>query len=276
MRRVVHLSDLHFGRTDPALFGPLETAVNGLSPDLIVISGDFTQRARIRQFVEARAFMDRLAAPSLCVPGNHDTPLDNLFVRFLTPWRRYRAYISRTLEPEFRDAEIAVVGVNTVNRFAWQQGKMPERSFARARRAFAGAGTAARILVLHHPLEQLPGQRKPVMPGAAAALEGFAAAGAEIVLSGHIHNTHIAPFTNYPHLLFVQAGTVLSTRLRGERNSFNRIDIDGDRVEIAQMTVDDTGAFGVGMSQLFLRTQEGWLARPGERSSAARPLPTAG
>jgi len=269
MSRIVHLSDLHFGRTDPALFAPLVEAVNGLKPDLTVISGDFTQRARVWQFEEARAFLNRLSGPVLSVPGNHDTPLDNPFMRFLMPWKRYRRFISRELEPEFRSDDMAVVGVNTVNRFAWQQGRMPKHALSRAKKAFVEAGDAARIVVLHHPLEQLPGARKPVMRGASKAVEGFAEAGADIVLSGHIHNTHIAPFTNYPHVLFVQAGTVLSTRLRGEKNSFNLIDIDRARVEIAALAVDEAGRFASTPPHVFRKGGEGWIAAGTGTSAAA-------
>ena len=267
MTRLVHLSDLHFGRTDPGLLEPLLAAVNALAPELVVISGDLTQRARNRQFAEARAFIDRLAAPVLCVPGNHDTPLDNLFLRLFRPWSRYRRAISRELEPEYRTGDLAVVGVNTVNRFAWQQGRMPKRAIERARAAFAAAGAATRVVVVHHPLELTPGASKPVMREAGRSLEGFAAAGAEIVLSGHLHATHIAPFIRVPGLLFVQAGT-LSTRTRGEQNSFNCLDLAPGHARIAPMVVDADGHFSQGRTADFRRTDAGW-ATDGLTSPAA-------
>lgn len=262
MIRVVHLSDLHFGRTDPALLEALPSAINGLEPALVVISGDLTQRARVWQFAEARAFIDRLTAPVLAVPGNHDTPLDNLFLRFLRPFGRYRAAISHDLEPEHRSTGLVVVGVNTVNRFAWQQGRLPRRAIARARAAFSDAGGATRLVVLHHPLELTPGASKPVMREAAHALEGFAEAGAEILLSGHLHATHIAPFARVPGLLFVQAGT-LSTRTRGTENSFNCLDLSPGRAEIAAFAVDEGGQFRRGPGAVFRRSSAGWSADAG-------------
>lgn len=270
MRRVIHLSDLHFGRTDPHLLAPLLTAVNALSPALVVISGDLTQRARVGQFAQARAFIDRLAAPVLCVPGNHDTPLDNPFVRLFRPWGRYRQAISADLEPKHADPELVVVGVNTVNRFAWQQGRIPRRALARVRAAFAGAGGAARIVVVHHPLELTPGAEKPIMEGAGEALEGFSAAGAEIVLSGHLHSTHIAPFLRVPGLLFVQAGT-LSTRTRGEENSFNCLDLSPGRAEVAAFAIDEQGDFRQGRRAVFRRAGPGWVTD--EAAPAASPPP---
>lgn len=258
MTRVLHLSDLHFGRTDPHLLEPLLNAANALQPALVVISGDLTQRARVAQFAEARAFIDRLAAPVLCVPGNHDTPLDNLFLRFLRPWGRYRRFISADLEPAYRGGGLVVVGVNTVNRFAWQQGRLPSRAIARARVAFAEAQDAARIVVLHHPLELTPGASKPVMRAAPHALDGFAQAGAEIILSGHLHATHIAPFIRAPGLLFVQAGT-LSTRTRGEENSFNCLDLSPGRAEIAAFVLDAQGGFRQSAAAVFTRQGTDWV-----------------
>ena len=59
MRRIVHLSDVHFGRTDPAIVTAVLQAVRELDPHLVAISGDLTQRARSWQFREARAFLDK-------------------------------------------------------------------------------------------------------------------------------------------------------------------------------------------------------------------------
>ena len=101
MRTIVHLSDLHFGRIDPAVVDALAAAVPTLRPDLVAISGDLTQRAREQEFRQAREFLDRLPQPQMVVPGNHDVPLHNLFKRFTHPLRLYRRYISNVMEPFF-------------------------------------------------------------------------------------------------------------------------------------------------------------------------------
>ncbi|NUB44639.1 metallophosphoesterase [Fertoebacter nigrum] len=258
MRRVVHLSDLHFGRTSPALLEPLLAEVAALTPDLVVISGDLTQRARVWQYAEAAAFIARLPQPVLCVPGNHDTPLDNLFLRMLNPWGRYRRYINRNLEPTFRDADLAVVGANTVNRFRWQQGRFSRRTLGRVLHGFADAGERTRIVVVHHPLEHIEGSAKSLTRGAGRALKELSAAGADIVLSGHIHTTHVGPFTSAPGLLFVQAGTGLSTRLRREENAFNVLDITPGRVTIRSIIADDTALFRQNASADFVQGPDGW------------------
>lgn len=235
MRRVLHISDLHFGRDRPELLRPLIRTINDLAPDLVAISGDFTQRARLGQYRAARAFLEQLQPPFLAVPGNHDTPLDNLFVRFLRPWARYRKYIHPVLEPSWVDSEIAVVGINTVNRWSWQRGRIGRHTLQRVRNTFADMqGSRSQIAMLHHPLEHGPGVEKRLMRGAAPALTLLGDYGADIVLSGHLHTWHARPFARQAGVLFVQAGTGLSTRVRGQPNDFNLLSIDGAKVRVEQ------------------------------------------
>lgn len=277
MRRIVHLSDLHFGRADCRLEAPLLAAIGDLAPDLVVVSGDLTQRARHSQFAAARAFLDRLPAPVLSVPGNHDTPLDNLLVRFLAPFGRYRQHIATELEPLHRDAEMIVAGVNSVNRFAWQQGRIGRGRLARLSARLSGppgAGQTApddplRVAVLHHPLEQSPDSHKRLMRGAGETLRALSDCGADLVLSGHLHLAAAHPFRAAPGLLFVQAGTGLSTRLRGgERNTFNQIDAHGPRLEVTTWAAEQVGAearslvFAPAARSDWQRGPEGWTALP--------------
>src|ERR671938_935858 len=110
MKKIVHLSDLHFGRIDAGLVEPLVAAVNEAQPTLVVVSGDLTQRARSQQFEEARAFLDRLPKPQIIVPGNHDVPLHNAYARFFQGLNKYKRFITDDLEPFYSDTEIAVLG----------------------------------------------------------------------------------------------------------------------------------------------------------------------
>ncbi|MBD83468.1 MAG: phosphodiesterase, partial [Oceanibulbus sp.] len=135
MSRLIHLSDLHFGKDRPDLLMPLLEAVNGYDPDLVIISGDLTQRAREKEYRAARAFIDRINAPVLSVPGNHDIPLHRPFTRFLAPWRYYRRWIHHDLTPVHEGADFVAVGINTVDRFKWQTGKLGLRRLGRACRA---------------------------------------------------------------------------------------------------------------------------------------------
>ena len=243
MTRLIHLSDLHFGATTPALLDPLCEMVAELAPDMVVVSGDLTQRARPAQFAQAAAFMARLPAPVLAIPGNHDVPLWNLAERFLAPWRRYRRHIGPDLEPVLRNEAMVVVGVNTANPFAWKQGRITDAQLDHVARAFADAGPRARVVAMHHPLEHLPGETQWIMQGAAEALRRLPEVGAQIELSGHIHVSHAGPFTAAPGLLFVQAGTGLSSRTRTERNAFNVLDFTPGRVAVHTVLADEGGGF---------------------------------
>lgn len=92
MRTIVHLSDIHFGRVDTSVVTPLINTVTSLRPDLVAVSGDLTQRARVSEFTHARRFLDTLPHPQIVVPGNHDVPLHNIFSRFSHPLERYRVH----------------------------------------------------------------------------------------------------------------------------------------------------------------------------------------
>ncbi len=263
MRRLVHLSDLHFGRDRPELLGPLLAAVNALSPDLVAISGDLTQRARHAQFQAARDFIDRIEAPVLVVPGNHDVPLHNLLGRLITPWRRYRRWISGQLQPEFRDDEMVVLGVNTVNPLAHQSGLFTRNALDRIEAAFRDAGEdRTRIILAHHPLEHQPGDRKKPMRGAGEAMEGLARFRADVILSGHLHSWRAAPFTTQAGrraVLQVQAGTGLSSRLRGQQNDFNLLCVGGGTIDVTRYAVTGTAArFDPAQTCRFVRGPDGW------------------
>ncbi len=268
--RIVHLSDLHFGRDRPELAGPLIEAVEALSPDLVAVSGDLTQRARVAQFRAAGEFLGRLSMPVLCVPGNHDTPLDNLPLRFFSPFGRYKHHIARDLEPRIDCGDVAVVGVNTVNPLAWQRGRIGARSVARVCAAFRARGAPGpNVVVLHHPLEHAPGVDKALTRGADRALAAFGACGADIVLCGHLHKWRVESGRVVRHTLLVQAGTSLSTRARDEPNDFNLLTLERDTARIDRYTArDDASGFENAAVSTFRRGEAGWEAarepgRPG-------------
>ena len=124
MRTIIHLSDLHFGRLDRRVVAPLVSAIGAIAPDLVAVSGDFTQRARASQFAEARDFLQALPSPRLVVPGNHDVPLYDVARRFLRPLARYRRFIADDLEPVFLDAEIAALGLNSARSLSFGRGRI--------------------------------------------------------------------------------------------------------------------------------------------------------
>ncbi len=223
----------------------------------------------------ARAFIDRLEPPVLCVPGNHDVPLENLAVRVVAPWLAYRRYISTTLEPVFETEGTTVVGLNTVNPFVWQSGRVGRRAVGHACAAFEGREDTVRVVVAHHPFEHGPGVNKKPMRGAAGAIDRLAGCGADIVLSGHLHTWLAEPFAEQPGrrgAVQVHAGTGLSTRVRGEENDFNLLTVENRRLLVERYAAgtDAHGFTKAGEARFDLHGHGVAAEREAERSAARR------
>ena len=239
MRTIVHLSDLHFGRTDPAVIAPLLTTVQAQRPDCVVVSGDLTQRARVDEFRQARAFLDRLPDPQIVVPGNHDVPLYRVLERVLRPFENYRRNINDDLEPSFIDDEIAVLGVNTARAMTFKSGRINAVQIESIRSRIAALPQlTTKIIVTHHPFDLPEVAGKVTLVGRASqAMQAFSTCGVDLLLAGHFHSSHAGDtssrheFPGYAALV-VQAGTATSTRSRGEVNSFNVLRVSPGLIDV--------------------------------------------
>jgi 3',5'-cyclic AMP phosphodiesterase CpdA len=266
VRKIAHLSDLHFGRTDPDVVRGAIDAVNRLKPDLVVVSGDLTQRARSHQFRAARAFLDRLPQPQIVVPGNHDVPLWNLFARGLSPLRKYRRTITRDLEPFFADDEIAVLGLNTARSLTIKDGRINRHQIDVAVARFsAGAPHCLHILVTHHPFDQPDkGDAGDIVGRAVMAMTAIGNR-VDLILSGHLHLAGSdSSAQRYPGsgALLVLAGTATSTRRRGEANAFNLLEVDGTTLTLQRHEwIPAQGTFAEAQQQAFTRSDRGWVER---------------
>lgn len=266
MRTVVHLSDLHFGRADPVLVRPLIEAVRALAPDVVVVSGDLTQRARSMQFIEARAFLEALPEPRIVVPGNHDVPLWNPFARFGRPLAKYRLHISNDLEPFFRDGEIAVLGLNTARSLTIKNGRINRDQLQTLRRRFGPVEAGViRILATHHPFDLPVGYGEDDLVGRAErSMRALAECRIDILLAGHLHISHTGhTFERYRiaghSALAVSAGTALSDRRRGESNAFNVLRIARPRVSLARCAWDGSREkFTEAAEDVFEQGPDGW------------------
>ena len=242
MARLVHLSDLHFGAHDERLVEAVEERVDELKPDLVVVSGDFTQRAKTEQFREACQFLERLQHSGhevLGVPGNHDVPLYDVLRRFLSPLSRYRRFIDDSLCPFVELPGIAVLGINTARSLTFKDGRINQDQVAFIRDTFSRTPRDAfRVLVTHHPLFALEvgDEITPAIGRQELALDAIQEAGVDMLLAGHNHHasSHSASdlVTRAGSALVVQAGTATSTRVRDQEQSFNTIDVGDASVTV--------------------------------------------
>ena len=281
MARIAHLSDLHFGAHDPAVVAGAEAWLIEHRPDLVVVSGDFTQRARWEQFREASEFLGRLGAAGLKwlgVPGNHDVPLYDIFTRFLGPVDRYRRFISAELCPWFENERLAVLGINTARSLTFKDGRIDRRQMALIRERFRDVPDDwTRILVTHHPLFAMPivGEGLSEAVGRHEdALEAVCEAGVHILLAGHFHRSFSGSARDMVKKagrgLVVQAGTATSVRLRaGEAQSFNLVEtVRNDAVDV--QVIHWNGSAFVGRSHAcFAYDGENWHSAAGDAKAAA-------
>jgi 3',5'-cyclic AMP phosphodiesterase CpdA len=240
--RLVHLSDLHFGAHDDSLVGAVEQSIADLQPDLVVVSGDFTQRARTDQFKEACHFLSRVREAGfevLGVPGNHDVPLYDVLRRFLSPLTRYRRYIDDTLCPFHELPGVAVLGLNTARSLTFKDGRISDEQVAFIRESFARTPQESfRVLVTHHPLFALKigDEVQRAIGRQELALDAVQEAGVDMLLAGHNHHASSQDagdlVTRAGGALVVQAGTATSTRVREQEQSFNTLDIGDGAVTI--------------------------------------------
>jgi 3',5'-cyclic AMP phosphodiesterase CpdA len=266
MRTLLHLSDLHFGRVDPAIVPALLDFIRAAKPDLVAISGDLTQRARTVEFMQASKFVDAIPFPKLVIPGNHDVPLHNVFARLFRRLDKFRRYISDDLEPFYVDNEIAVAGVNTTRALTGKNGRINRRQLEQLRARFAAVpATHVKIVVTHHPFDLPPGvEGDRVILRAKLAMKILAQIPVDMLLAGHFHvggatrTTTRYKIDNFAALI-VAAGTTTSTRSRGQNNSLNVIRIDSPAIEIAQFQWrPERSGFDLAETEKFLRGQTGW------------------
>jgi 3',5'-cyclic AMP phosphodiesterase CpdA len=272
MKKIVHLSDLHFGRIDAAVVEPLVEAVNEAAPTLVVVSGDLTQRARSAQFEEARAFLERLPHPQVVVPGNHDVPLYDVVERFARPLDKFRRYISEEVEPTYEDEEMVVAGVNTARSLTRKYGRVNERQVASLHeRLCKYPNEVLKVVVTHHPFDLPAGaDEREIVGRAQLAMEALAQCGADLLLAGHLHVSQTGRTAERYKIeghsaLYVQAGTATSTRGRGEANSFNVIRLKHPHIQVERRVWQpEATRFARANAETFRHTPEGWERLPEE------------
>jgi 3',5'-cyclic AMP phosphodiesterase CpdA len=278
MLTMLHISDLHFGKPYVEEVGEaVVRAANELAVDVIVASGDFTQRARRSEYAQARAFLDRLPQlPLVVVPGNHDVPLYRVFERLFAPHQLYREYISEQLDSVYHVDNAVIVALNSTTPLrAITNGRLDRRQLEFCARAFENVPPeVSRIVVTHHHLAPAPDyEGGQVMPRAKRAMDCFSELGVEVVLGGHLHRAYIGnsldvyPGRDREHgIIIIQSGTTTSRRGRArerEKNTLNLVRIGADRIRITHyMYFDELFGFAPISRHVFPRPGRRYLADP--------------
>lgn len=235
MTLLLQVSDPHFGTERPAVVEALVRLALARKPQVLLLSGDITQRATRAQFAAAQAFVRRLQVPDcVAVPGNHDIPLWHLPLRLLRPYARYRAAFGAGLESTLETDDLLLLALNTTRWWRHQDGQLSAEQVERVARRLARARPGQRRLVMvHQPLVVTrPEDEKNRLHGNAAALQAWGAAGVDLIIGGHIHLPFVLPLDGGGWA--VQAGTAVSSRVRaGAGNSVNLIHIDAAASERA-------------------------------------------
>lgn len=272
MKTIAHISDLHFGTENPEVADGLVEDLERIQPLLLINSGDFTQRARRSQFRAAAEYMKRLPQPQINVPGNHDIPLFDVVRRFLSPLKRYKAYITNKMFPQFADEDLTVLGINTTRSLTWKSGRISKDQIEEMERILSTLPESNfKIVVTHHPFIPPPGQEDAgvnLVGRAARALEVFDRCEVDLLLAGHLHHGYTGDVrTYYPSstrsIIVAQAGTAISDRVRHEPNGYNIIRLNDERIEIEVRRWDEAKkSFTEASVVVFLLKDGKWLPEP--------------
>jgi 3',5'-cyclic AMP phosphodiesterase CpdA len=270
MKTIAHISDLHFGTEKEELVEGLRADLLAQPPSLVVISGDLTQRARVAQFEQARAYLATLPMPQLLVPGNHDVPLFDLPRRFLAPLTRYSRFITDDLNPVYDDGELCVIGVNTARSLTWKRGRISLTQIKSLQARLMATTASFRVVVTHHPFIPPPAGDSEqhgidLVGRAVQAMTVLDAGNVDLLLAGHLHHGYSGDTRmQYPAarraIISAQAGTAVSRRVRTDPNGYNRITLDGDSITI-EIRRWRAGAFSSWRVTSFGRGGGGWVER---------------
>jgi 3',5'-cyclic AMP phosphodiesterase CpdA len=237
VRQILHVSDVHFGPPHlPEVAEGVLALVAERRPDLVVLSGDLTQRARPEQFREARAWVDRIPVPTLAVPGNHDVPLYRFWERIFAPFAAYRRHFDADLEPVFRDEELLVVGINTAYNWTWKDGRITLARLVELAELLAAApDPLLKVVVAHHHLIPPPAfGTQRVLANAFEAIDRFSSAGVDL----YIGNSEEFYPKGRPPVVILHSGTTTSRRGRGSEragNTCNWVLADADSMAVSHL-----------------------------------------
>ncbi len=247
MLTVLHGSDVHFGKPHrPNVAAGFLELARRVAPDVIVLAGDLTQRAKVREYEQARAYLREFNdVPVVVTPGNHDIPLFRVLERLFAPFRNYRAFISQELDTATRVGGAVLVALNSADPHrGLVNGRIEERQLRFLARIFQElSGADVRIVVTHHALAPPPdGGSDGVIPRNRSLLDRFRDLGVDLILSGHLHRGFVTSSSvvrpdhrDRGNIAIVHSGTAASSRGRAAEkgeNSVNVLKIGTEEIEV--------------------------------------------
>ena len=262
MKKIIHISDLHFGTEDERVLNSLIDDINNASPNLIAVSGDLTQRARTKEYLKAKSFLKHLKFPQVIIPGNHDIPLYNLYGRITNPFKKFDTYFDKKLR-YFNDDHLYVVGLNSVRNLRWKSGKLSSEQLEVGAAEFGESDkNIVKVLVIHHNLFHISSRRDAVKLFKSKRLrEWLMENHIDLVLFGHDHKSMIEPVLfdddKFIDFILLQAGTATSKRTRGVPNSYNIIILDNSLMSVMVQTFN-SNKFETTSGAKFIKRSMGW------------------
>jgi 3',5'-cyclic AMP phosphodiesterase CpdA len=238
MSLILHASDLHFGKADPPAVNLFLGEIERQKPDLVILSGDFTQIGSKEEFIAARDFIEKISAPVFTVPGNHDIPRFQTWQRLFDPMKRYREFISPIVDTIYEDDYIYIVGINTARpvlpHWNWANGMISQEQVDFAYRHFKQAPHhKVRLFVCHHPLVNVKNAPiDTVVWGSTALMDVLNDQKVDLVLTGHIHHASILPGEEGRGPVMIGSASATSTRLRAQSNGYNIVRIAPDNITV--------------------------------------------
>jgi 3',5'-cyclic AMP phosphodiesterase CpdA len=226
--RLFHVSDLHFGHEDRDALDWFAREVAVAQPHAVICTGDLTMRGTSREFAAAHEWLAALGVPLMVEPGNHDMPYYyNPVGRLLRPYRHYES-LRQAISEDLSLDEIEVISLPTIARaqlrFNQSKGRVGTSALDAALARLAQHGEKPlRLIACHHPLVEADTQATASTRGGKRALAALARAGADAVLSGHVHDAFdkLVEIEGFA-IRMIGAGT-LSQRLRSSAPSYNRL-----------------------------------------------------
>lgn len=224
--RMIHISDLHFGHENADIIQAFLSDCDTLKPDLIIISGDLTQRARKKQFQSLTRFLNALDCTTLMVPGNHDVPLWNPYERIIRPFYRYMKFTQSDITTKWSNAQIKVLGLCSVDPTNIKNGQLSQHDFESITNYFKPSTEQVNLLFFHHNFDYRSGAHKP-LENHQAFMKCLLSSHVDIICTGHLHFAQTATFrkNNTKPCLSIHAGSLSCKRSKDNLNSYYCVDL---------------------------------------------------